>query len=78
MPRGPKGEKRLADVVGNAVLVMQIATGETTDTVSESNPAVVARARKGGLKGGKARANKLSDAKRKAIARRAAKARWSR
>jgi hypothetical protein len=26
MPRGPKGEKRLADVVGNAVLVMKIAT----------------------------------------------------
>ena len=27
MPRGPKGEKRVADVVGNAVLVMKIATG---------------------------------------------------
>ena len=28
MPRGPKGERRPADVVGNAVKVMRIATGE--------------------------------------------------
>jgi hypothetical protein len=34
MPRGPKGEKRLADVVGNAVHVMRIATGE----IDESTP----------------------------------------
>ena len=31
MPTGPKGEKRLADVIGNAVKVMRIATGEETD-----------------------------------------------
>ncbi len=31
MPRGPKGEKRPADVIGNAVRVMQIATGEAED-----------------------------------------------
>ncbi len=28
MPRGPKGEKRPADVTGNAVKVMRIATGQ--------------------------------------------------
>ena len=28
MPRGPKGEKRPADVIGNAVHVMRVATGE--------------------------------------------------
>ena len=28
MPTGPKGEKRPADVIGNAVKVMRIATGE--------------------------------------------------
>jgi hypothetical protein len=28
MPRGPRGEKRPADVIGNAVKVMRIATGE--------------------------------------------------
>ena len=49
----------LADVVGNAVLVMQIATGDTIDTVSESDQAIVARARKGGLNGGKARTNPI-------------------
>jgi len=31
MPRGPKGEKRPADVIGNAVHVMRIATGEVSD-----------------------------------------------
>jgi hypothetical protein len=31
MPRGPRGEKRAADVIGNAVKVMPIATGEETD-----------------------------------------------
>lgn len=76
MPRGPKGEKRLADVVGNAVLVMRIATGEVGDPTSLANPKLVDRARNAGLKGGKARAKKLSAAKRKAIARRAAKTRW--
>jgi hypothetical protein len=76
MPRGPKGEKRLADVVGNAVLVMQIATGEAEDPISQTNKALSERGRKGGLKGGKARAKTLSEAKRRAIARKAAKARW--
>jgi hypothetical protein len=42
----------------------------------EKNPAAVALGRLGGLKGGKARAEKLSAAKRKAIAEKAATARW--
>jgi hypothetical protein len=42
----------------------------------EKNPAAVALGRMGGLKGGKARAAKLSPAKRKAIAKKAAKVRW--
>jgi hypothetical protein len=33
MPRGPKGEKRPADVIGNAVHVMRIATGEVEEAV---------------------------------------------
>jgi hypothetical protein len=32
MPRGPKGEKRLADVIGNAAHVMRSVTGEITTT----------------------------------------------
>jgi hypothetical protein len=43
----------------------------------EKNPAAVALGRLGGLKGGKARAEKLTAAKRAAIARKAAKARWA-
>jgi hypothetical protein len=37
MPRGPKGEKRPADVVGNAVHVMKILTGEIEDTIKCRN-----------------------------------------
>jgi hypothetical protein len=33
MPRGPKGEKRPADVIGNAVHVMRVATGEIEEAV---------------------------------------------
>jgi hypothetical protein len=45
--------------------------------VKEKNPAAVALGRLGGLKGGKARAEKLSPKKRKDIASKAAKTRWS-
>ena len=45
-------------------------------TKGEKNPAAVALGRLGGLKGGKARAEKLSARKRKEIAQKAAKARW--
>jgi hypothetical protein len=41
MPRGPKGEKRPADVIGNAVKVMRIATGEAkASAVSSPTPGV--------------------------------------
>jgi hypothetical protein len=53
MPRGPKGEKRPADVIGNAVHVMRAATGEAEEP--KESPAA-ALGRRGGLKGGKARA----------------------
>jgi hypothetical protein len=43
----------------------------------EKNPAAVALGRLGGLKGGPARAEKLSSTRRSEIARRAARARWS-
>ena len=58
MPRGPRGEKRPADVIGNAVHVMRIATGEIEDKTAPDH------ARKGGLKGGAARARKLSETER--------------
>ncbi len=76
MPRGPKGEKRPADVIGAAVKVMKIATGEieeTTDADDGKNKAAVAL----GRKGGRARAEKLSKQRRVEIARNAAAKRWS-
>jgi hypothetical protein len=54
-----------------------IAMGEGTPEHPAKNPAAVALGRLGGLKGGKARAKKLSTSKRKAIAKKAARARWS-
>ncbi len=75
MPKGPKGERRPTDVIGNAVHIMRIATGEVEDTKATPDPAKE-HMRRGGLKGGKARAEKLSATKRKAIAKKAAKARW--
>ncbi|MGE5444558.1 MAG: hypothetical protein ACM3SR_08145 [Ignavibacteriales bacterium] len=49
---------------------------EPTKETPQKNPAAVALGRLGGLKGGKARAEKLSAKRRKAIARKAAQARW--
>jgi hypothetical protein len=69
--------KRPRDPVQLAKQVFDIAIGEAEDTVSESKRHPSPR-RKSGLKGGKARAAKLSDTKRAEIAKKAAKARWSR
>jgi len=75
MPRGPKGEKRPADVNARAVMIAKIATGEIKDVTTEDgkNAAAVAL----GRMGGKARAKGLSARKRKEIAKRAARVRWA-
>jgi hypothetical protein len=73
MPRGPKGEKRPADVIGAAIRVAKIATGEIEESGTEPG---LEYARKGGLKGGNARAAKLSPKERSDIARKAAATRW--
>ena len=70
MPTGPKGEKRPADVVGNAVKIARIATGEDAEEIP------LASASKGGKVGGKARAKALTPQQRSEIARLAAEARW--
>lgn len=74
MPRGPKGEKRPGDVIGAAVMVGKIATGEIEDLTTEDgkNAAAVAL----GRMGGKARAEGMSAKRRKEIAQKAAKSRW--
>lgn len=73
MPRGPKGERRPADVIGNAVHVMRIATGGISES-EESHAAALGR--RGGLKGGKARAAKMTAEQRRAAAKKAVEARW--
>jgi hypothetical protein len=50
---------------------------EYLPAIKEKNPAAVILGRLGGIKGGKARAEKLSPKKRKAIAKKAAKTRWA-
>ncbi len=73
MPKGPKGEKRPADVVGAAITVAKIATGEIEETTDNGkNKAAVEL----GRKGGQARAAKLTKEQRADIARKAAQKRW--
>jgi hypothetical protein len=72
-------KKRPKDFNQRAKLIVDIATGEVTEKNPDEgkNPAAVALGRLGGLKGGKARAAKLSPERRKEIAANAAKKRWS-
>lgn len=74
MPKGPKGEKRPADVIGNAVLIGRIATGEVEDTPKDDGKDKAAQEL--GRKGGKARADSMTSERRAEIARKAAAKRW--
>ena len=69
-PKRPRDPNQLAK------LIVDIATGDRADTVPPDSPAVEF-ARKGGIKGGVARATKLTADQRRNIARRAAEARWA-
>jgi hypothetical protein len=71
VPEGPKGEKRPADVIGDAVHVMRIATGEAEEGQEPENPAAVL-----GRKGGAARARNLTPEQRREIAKKGAASRW--
>jgi hypothetical protein len=75
MPTGSKGQKRPADVIGNAVRVMRIATAEEVDEcdVDDGNdPAAKAL----GAKGGRKRAENMTPERRAEIAKKAAESRW--
>jgi hypothetical protein len=74
MPRGPKGERRPADVIGNAVKVMRILTGDEVEIVEDDGKDPAAKAL--GRKGGAARAVKMTPERRAEIAQAAAKKRW--
>ncbi len=76
MPTGPRGEKRPADVIGAAVMVAKIATGEIEEEL-EPEPMHRDAKREAGRKGGKARANALTPERRTEIAAQGAAARWA-
>jgi hypothetical protein len=78
-----KRKKKEHDFAVNAFRVVQEATGQTEPEQEKpsspdgKNPNAVALGRLGGLKGGKARAKKLTPEQRSEIARKAAYARWT-
>jgi hypothetical protein len=78
MAKQSKKKKRPTDLNLLAASIVEEATNDnsTDEEPSTKNPAAVALGRLGGLKGGPARAKKLSKKKRSEIAQKAAKARW--
>jgi hypothetical protein len=71
MRRGPKGEKRPADMVGCAITVVRLPVGEIDETLKEPSSKV-----RSGHAGAKTRAERLTAEERKEIAKKAASARW--
>lgn len=74
-----RSSKRPRDVNSLAKFIADVATGqvELPKTDDGKDPAAVALGRRGGLKGGKIRADRLSKERMTEIARAGAKARWS-
>lgn len=72
MPRGPQGQQRPRDVVGRAVAVARIATGEQDEQFEVRSAGQIL-----GRSGGQARARRLTAAQRTAIAKQGAAARWA-
>ena len=71
--------KRPTDINQRAVLIAKIATGEEEDPIKEKDELKAAAAtlgKKGGLKGGPARAKSLTKKERIDIAKKGAQARW--
>lgn len=78
MPKGPQGQKRPGDVIGAAIMVAKIATGEITESeATEADDGKDPAAKALGAKGGRARAAKMDPERRAEIARKAAAKRWS-
>ncbi len=75
-----RSSKKPRDVNPLVRAIVDEATGEAPEapTEPEKDPAAVALGRKGGLKGGPARAAKLTRTRRQEIAKKAARARWER
>lgn len=69
-------KKRPADLNRKAASIVAAATEGEADPYEGKDPAAVELGRRGGLKGGKARAKKLTPERRREIAQNAAKTRW--
>jgi hypothetical protein len=89
MPKRTSKKSKATDISQLAGTIVDEATGESLtdqplpkeppkDPTHEKNPHAVALGKLGGKKGGDARAKKLSPEQRKAIAQKAARARWER
>ena len=82
MPKRSSKPQRPRDANQLGKLIVDLSVGETEEALppptddTGKDPAAVSLGRRGGLKGGKARAKKLSAARRKTIAKDAAAARW--
>jgi hypothetical protein len=74
MPKGPKGERRPADPIANAVRFARIATGEEPQELTNDGKDAAAVIL--GCRGGKARAKGMSADRRTEIAKKAVKSRW--
>ncbi|CAN5196102.1 hypothetical protein BH10PSE11_BH10PSE11_36160 [soil metagenome] len=72
MPKGPKGERRPADTVKNAMLIGRIATGDIQESVNKTPNRA-----KGGKLGAAARVKAMSAEERSAQARKASESRWN-
>ena len=72
MPKGPKGERRPADVVGCAVAVAKLSVGDETDVLRPASGRT-----RSGLAGARARSASLTAEQRHQIAQKAAQSRWS-
>lgn len=79
MPNRSSKKKHPRDINQLAASIVADSTSEELEVAEEDsrNPAAVELGRLGGLKGGKARAAKLSKKKRSEIARKAARTRWA-
>ena len=79
MPNRSSKPKRPRDANQLAKSIVDLTTGDADEPKTDNgkDPAAVALGRKGGLKGGKARAESMTDEQRSEAARNAAKARWS-
>lgn len=71
MPTGPQGQRRPADVIGGAIRVAKIATGEIEEKLTPKSGRT-----RSGQAGAKARVENTTAEERSEIARKAANARW--